>query len=394
MKKIFTLLFSFVSIIAFSQSTTVVISQVYGGGGGSTGTYLNDYVELHNVSNVTQDISGFQLMYGSSSGQFGSAAGNIYTFPASTTIPAGGYLLIQTSNAGSGGVALPVTPDFTTTNLNMSGASGKVALVTAAFAGNSCGATATPCSLPNANIIDLVSYGAANNAEGGTSVNNGVALTSTQGAVRKLSGCQDTDNNNADFDVVSAPVPRNSSSAAVNCVLPLNLLSFAATLSSEKVNVEWTTANEVNVAGYEIQRSVNGKDFMPISLINAENSGSTKQYSYTDSRAVAGMSYYRLKMTDKDGSFKYSTIATIKNNVVGLSIFPNPVKTAITIQHESAEKGATVSIVGISGKQLVSVNLQAGAVQTTIDAAKLAPGAYMVIFVNNGQKQTKQFIKE
>ena len=176
--------------------------------------------------------------------------------------------------------------------------------------------------------------------------------------------------------------------------LPLSLLSFTATLSDNKVNVNWTTANEVNVAGYEVERSVNGKDFMPISMVNAENGSSTKHYTYVDPKAVSGTSYYRLKMNDKDGSYKYSQIVPVKNSIIGVSLYPNPVKSAVTIQHESAEKGATVSIVGMNGKQLVTVNVQAGAVQTTIEAAKLAPGAYMVIYTNNGNRQTKQFIKE
>ena len=179
-----------------------------------------------------------------------------------------------------------------------------------------------------------------------------------------------------------------------NAPLPVQLTSFSATLSDSKVNVNWTTANEVNVAGYEIERSVNGKDFMPMSLVQAENSGATKQYSYTDAKAVAGLSYYRLKMNDKDGSYKYSQIATIKNSIVGVSLYPNPVRSAVTVQHESAVNGATVAIIGMNGKQVASVNVQAGAVQTMIDASKLAPGAYMVVYTNNGQKQTKQFIKE
>jgi hypothetical protein len=177
-------------------------------------------------------------------------------------------------------------------------------------------------------------------------------------------------------------------------IFPLTLVSFAATLSDNKVNVEWTSANELNVAGYEIQRSINGKDFMPITLVDAENAGTTKNYTYTDPKAVAGTSFYRLKMTDKDGSYKYSQIATIKNSIVGVSLYPNPVRSNLTIQHESAEKGATVSVMGMSGKQIVSVNVLPGAVQTTIDAAKLAPGVYMIVYTNNGQKQTKQFVKE
>jgi hypothetical protein len=189
---------------------------VYGGGGGSTGTYLFDYVELHNVSSSSQSLTGFSIQYGSASGNFGSAASNIYAFPAGTSIPAGAYLLIQCGPTGTVGSAFPVAPDLITGNLTISGVSGKVVLSNQA-AGMGCGATATLCTLPSGSIVDLVAYGIATNAEGGVSVNNGIALTSTQGSVRKNNGCQDTDNNNADFNVVTAPVPRNSASAIAAC---------------------------------------------------------------------------------------------------------------------------------------------------------------------------------
>jgi hypothetical protein len=86
----------------------------------------------------------------------------------------------------------------------MAAAGGKVALTTTATPLD-CGATATPCTLPDPRIIDLVSYGTSNNAEGGVTVNNGTALTNTQGSVRNGNGCTDTDNNNNDFTVVTNP---------------------------------------------------------------------------------------------------------------------------------------------------------------------------------------------
>jgi predicted extracellular nuclease len=100
----------------------------------------------------------------------------------------------------------------------MSQASGKVALANISTA-LSCGATATPCTLPDSRIVDLVSFGVSNNGEGGTTVNNGVALTNQQGGVRKSAGCQDTDNNNSDFDVAinGSLIPRNTGSPAHYC---------------------------------------------------------------------------------------------------------------------------------------------------------------------------------
>jgi hypothetical protein len=171
------------------------------------------------------------IQYGSSTGNFGASTANIYAFPAGTNIPAGGYLLIQLGTTGTGGSAFPVTPDLVTTNLSMAAGSGKVALVNQTTA-LGCGATATPCTLSNPVFIDVVSYGASNNGEGGTTVNNGVALTATQGCVRKNNGCTDTDNNNNDFDVVTAPVPRNSSSPVFSCTGAVPSLSISTPLSS------------------------------------------------------------------------------------------------------------------------------------------------------------------
>jgi hypothetical protein len=201
--------------LSLKASTTVVISQAYGGGGGSTGTYLNDYVELKNISGSPQSLNGLSLMYGSSTGQIASTATNSFALPDVTLQP-GQYYLVQLGPAGTGGVALPAAPDATTTNLSMSASNGKVALAKG-LTPNTCGPTATPCTLSNAQIVDLVAWGTSTDLEGDAATNGGASLTSTQGNVRKNDGCTNTDNNNADFDVVTAPVPRNTASTAVSC---------------------------------------------------------------------------------------------------------------------------------------------------------------------------------
>lgn len=196
-------------------STTLVISQAYGGGGGAAGTYMFDYVELKNISAVPQSLNGLSLYYGSATGQFASSATNAFALP-NVTLQPGQYYLVQLGTAGTGGAALPVAPDATSGNLSMGAANGKVALVNG-LAPNTCGATATPCTLPNAQIVDLVAWGTSNNAEGNAPTNGGGSLTGTQGNVRKSNGCQDTDNNNNDFDIVTNPVPHNMASAAAPC---------------------------------------------------------------------------------------------------------------------------------------------------------------------------------
>lgn len=396
MKRIFTLFFLGISVFAVGQSNTVVISQVYPGGGSSsaTVTYTNDYVELHNNSVLPQDISGWSIQYGSAAQNFATNASNMFVIPANTILSPGQYYLVQLGNTGTGGAALPVTPDATSPNVNASASSGKIALVSNSTA-LGCGATATPCSLPSANIVDLVSYGAANNAEGDAPANGGTALTSNQyGIVRNAAGCQDTDNNNADFTAVQNPVPRNSLSLPVVCSpLPLQLTSFTAALVNGHAQLSWTTANETDMRNFIVERSVDGRSYNEIVAVVAEN-GVKNTYSATDNNTFAGANYYSLKMVNKDGSFRYSDVVVLNNRALKAQVFPNPVTSNLTVSHERAEKGAVIRILSVEGKQVKQVNVQAGTSQSTLNVSELLKGNYLLVFESDGAKATTMFTRQ
>ena len=203
MKKIITIfLVLFSSLISFSQSTTLVISQIYGAGG-NTGAVLNaDYVELHNVSGSPISLAGYTIQYASSAAT-GTWTG-VSPLP-SVSVPAGGYYLIQMTTAGATGAALP-TPDYVSVpTIAMAAANGRVALVN--------GLTALSACPTAASYVDLVGYGTATCFEGGGPT---AAVSTTLAAFRNNNGCTDTDNNDDDFTVL-APAPRNSATAVAAC---------------------------------------------------------------------------------------------------------------------------------------------------------------------------------
>jgi len=196
-------------------SNNVRISQVYGGGGGGSGTYANDYIELFNNSGSAVSIGGWSLQYGSSTGSsFGSSSGNAALIPAGASIPPCGYYLIQVGTASSSttGAALPVTPDLVSpTGPNMAAAAGKVALINnQTIPGPACsGNTSGP------NYVDVVGYGGGSGSCYETAFTPATSSTTT--AVRKGAGTQDTDNNSADFDILaSSTVTIHNSSSAGN----------------------------------------------------------------------------------------------------------------------------------------------------------------------------------
>ncbi|MER6943763.1 ExeM/NucH family extracellular endonuclease [Nonomuraea sp. NPDC000554] len=186
---------------------TVVISQVYGGGGNSGAPFTNDYVELFNRSGAPVSLDGWSVQYTSAGG-----TGNFATNKAdlSGTLAPGQYHLVQLAAGSTPSGALP-KPD-SVGSINMSGTAGKVALVHSPD-GLACNGSSAPCSDAQlAQLADLVGYGSANFFEGSAAP----ALTNTTGAFRKSGGCADTDDNGADFES-AAPVPRNSATAPAPC---------------------------------------------------------------------------------------------------------------------------------------------------------------------------------
>ena len=104
-------------------NSTVVISQLYGGGGNAGATYHNDYVELYNRSAATVDLSGWSLQYASATGSGWDANRQ----PLGGAIGPGEYYLVSLASGGSDGASLP--PANINGQINMSGTSGKIALV-------------------------------------------------------------------------------------------------------------------------------------------------------------------------------------------------------------------------------------------------------------------------
>lgn len=95
--------------------------------------------------------------------------------------------------------------------------------------------------------------------------------------------------------------------------LPIELLYFDAEIcNQQEVCLNWATATEKNNEYFTVERSINGQEFVSVIQIPGKgNSYSTQTYNTSDKAPVKGLSYYRLKQTDTDGSFSYSNIIPI-----------------------------------------------------------------------------------
>lgn len=109
--------------------------------------------------------------------------------------------------------------------------------------------------------------------------------------------------------------------------LPIELIDFTVTVVSNNVDLNWSTASETNNDFFTIEQSSDGINFIFIgTMIGAGNSITLKKYSFTHENPIEGVSYYRLKQTDKDGRSVYFNMLSVvvQKNDFSFMIYPNP----------------------------------------------------------------------
>ncbi len=126
-------------------------------------------------------------------------------------------------------------------------------------------------------------------------------------------------------------------------LLPIELLNFEVTATAEfSAEIFWTTASEINNSHFVLERSSDGQHWSELTIVNGMgNSSSTIQYNYTDTNPLRGITYYRLKQVDFDGSFTYSAIRSINSfdATKNVMIHPNPASDQLTISGISLNQG-------------------------------------------------------
>ena len=256
--------------LAHGAGSTVVVSQLYAGGGNAGAVYANDFVELFNRGTAPVDITGWTVQYASASSTSWQVTG------LSGSIAPGRYFLVQLASTAAIGASLP-QPDATgTTNLANTG--GKVALVRDAAA-LTCGASAGSCSA-DALVADLVGYGSATDYEG---VGPAPALSSTTAVVRASGGCADSDANAADF-TTATPAPRNSASPAAACSAGSTATASAA--AAVDVDVQPVISIALERTSLSFGNVVSGSTPLPLSERVTVVSTNAGGYTLTVHRAA------------------------------------------------------------------------------------------------------------
>lgn len=144
-------------------------------------------------------------------------------------------------------------------------------------------------------------------------------------------------------DLMTTPV-------SVITPLPVTLLSFKVAKENTQVNLDWSTTSEVNSDRFEVEHSINGKEWNLIgSLASASKSEIKLDYHFMHKNPSDGNNYYRLKMVDKDESFAFSSIKNIEFENVNLEIYPNPVADQLNIKMGNWAHVNNIRLISLGG---------------------------------------------
>lgn len=224
-------------------------------------------------------------------------------------------------------------------------------------------------SLPNFDPSKLVIYGEIGSGSTGSPFGFNYSMTDQSG-------------------ITSATVPYVIETQSP---LPVTLIGFAVSLEGQTAQLNWFTTSEQNSSGFDIERSANASDWTKIGFVASQslgkNSTSRLQYKFTDVTPVKGLSYYRLKMVDLDGTFAYSQIRVVggKGFDQHFIAYPNPVmngKLNIDIPGNESYKAEVYNLAGVRvlQQQLVkdlSLNVYGLVAGTYVLRLKSASGAVL-----------------
>jgi hypothetical protein len=179
-------------------------------------------------------------------------------------------------------------------------------------------------------------------------------------------------------------------------VLPLDLISFTASAINDKTQLQWRTVNEVNVSHFEIERSVDGIHWEIIQTTSATN-GIEQNYTAWDNSPNAGTNYYRLKMIDIDGAYKYSKIVEVTfgsiENVSNFQIYPNPNNGSFIIKANGlGDQILPIKIFDNLGRVIHQIDIKEGA--NSVDLKNLISGMYYLNIENATENEINKIVIE
>ena len=196
-----------------------------------------------------------------------------------------------------------------------------------------------------------------------------------------------------------APTGMGKDAENLCSTVPVEFISFGANTVADKIELSWSTATEINNAGFEIQRSIDNKEFVTVGYVKGKGTTTEKQsYTYVDN--ISGSKfYYRLKQIDFNGSYEYSNVVKVSAVPQKFNLFqnyPNPFNPSTKIKFVIPKSSFVIlrvyDVLGNEVATLVNEKKSAGNYEINFDASKLSSGIYYYKLVTGNFSQVRKMV--
>ena len=172
--------------------------------------------------------------------------------------------------------------------------------------------------------------------------------------------------------------------ATITVTPPLVIVlgNISAIAEGARNRIDWNTLSEDDGDKIVVEKSLNGRDFVTIAMLPARARASA--YTVYDEQPTEGRNYYRLKIIDRNGSYKYSNVVSVyvlSQKAFVLELYPNPVRDVATLNIHGAISGrGTVTIMNMMGSVVKTMTLNRN--QVSIDLSDQPAGTYLVKYMD------------
>ncbi|SIR21357.1 T9SS type A sorting domain-containing protein [Pontibacter lucknowensis] len=177
--------------------------------------------------------------------------------------------------------------------------------------------------------------------------------------------------------------------------LPVELTKFTARTIGKGVELNWTTASELDSKHFEIERSTDARNFETVGIVNAMGTTSmTTNYTFHDREPLLGTSYYRLKQVDEDLSYTYYHVVAVTNRQAKTAtVYPTLAQQELKVELPFAHIPYDAAVYDKMGRVVLRRNLKG--FTHSLDVSRLGHGNYTLVLSDEaGQKQTLRFLKK
>jgi hypothetical protein len=184
---------------------------------------------------------------------------------------------------------------------------------------------------------------------------------------------------------------------SVSTPLPVHFSTFDVYADKCSVQLNWSTAMEINNDYFMVERGHDGRVFTEISRIQGVgNSAEIQYYSYTDEHPGDGLNYYRIQQVDRDGKHNATSVKQVYvhcNGDEAIKVFPTVSSNTVNVLLPKRYEDATVIVLTTWGQKVI-VPMEKTNGSYRINIAPLATAMYIIQVQKGDEVNSFKIIKE